>query len=60
MSRSVPTIHHRSDVVWPWTTGALLIGFPLLIVMPPLALVLIVVLGASGLKAARQAGGRSR
>jgi hypothetical protein len=47
-------------VVWPWTIGALLIGFPMLIVMPPLALVLIVVFGASGLKAARQPGAGRR
>jgi len=60
--RTHSTIPYGSYLVWPWTVGALLIGFPLLIMMPPLVPVLIVVLGAFGLaKTARQleAGRRS-
>jgi hypothetical protein len=44
MTKAVSTHRPGNGALWPWIVGALLVGVPLCIVMPPLVLVLILVL----------------
>ncbi len=49
MTKTLATGPAKTGPLWPWTAGALVLGVPLSILMPPLALILIVALGGWGL-----------
>ena len=44
MTKTMSTRRPGNGALWPWIIGALVVGVPICIVMPPFVLVLIVVL----------------
>ena len=49
MSKTQSVHQSSTSTLWPWVVGALLLGFAVSILMPPLLLLLIVALSAWGL-----------